>query len=86
MLENVTVRSPAGESPHTSKSNRKSEGYLLQIDKTMSTKLDTPWSISRLFKTILDSIVYAQILILVNLILVNFGGFLVIARNPPDEF
>ena len=24
--------------------------------------------------------------ILVNLILVNFGGFLVIARNPPDGF
>ena len=30
--------------------------------------------------------VYAQNLILVNLILVNFGGFLVIARNPPGGF
>ena len=29
---------------------------------------------------------YAQNLILVNLILVNFGGFLVIARNPTNEF
>ena len=29
---------------------------------------------------------YAQDLILVNLILVNFGGFLVIARNPSDGF
>ena len=29
---------------------------------------------------------YAQNLILVTLILVNFGGFLVIARNPPDGF
>ena len=31
-------------------------------------------------------LLYAQNLILVNLILVNFGGFLVIARNPPDGF
>ena len=29
---------------------------------------------------------YAQTLIVVVLIVVNFGGFLVIARNPPDEF
>ena len=29
---------------------------------------------------------YTQNLILVNLILVDFGGFLVIARNPPDGF
>ena len=29
---------------------------------------------------------YAQTLILVNLILVNFFGFLVIARNPPERF
>ena len=28
---------------------------------------------------------YAKNLILVNLILVNFGGFLVIARNPPEH-
>ena len=30
--------------------------------------------------------IYAQTLILVVLILVNFGGFLVIARNPPERF
>ena len=29
---------------------------------------------------------YAQTLIVVVLIVVNFGGFLVIARNPPDRF
>ena len=33
-----------------------------------------------------DMSVYAQTLILVNLILVNFFGFLVIARNPPERF
>ena len=30
--------------------------------------------------------VYAQTLIVVVLIVVNFGGFLVIARNPPERF
>ena len=44
----------------------------------------SPWKKNKNFQTLAN--IYAQNLILVNLILVNFGGFLVIARNPPDGF
>ena len=39
-----------------------------------------------IFKYVTLTLKYAQTLIVVVLIVVNFGGFLVIARNPPERF
>ena len=56
---------------------RNKSGNFLNFSRTFP---GNSREISRIFS------LYAQNLILVTLILVNFGGFWVIARNPPDGF